>query len=364
LFAQTAFAAPIWSFDTIPSGGAISGAPGQTVGWGYTITNSDLTDWLVITALDAPPFLSADPNPVGIFDFPIVPPNTTVNVPYVPGTAGLYEVTVKTAPPVTFEAGLFTLTADWFDGDPSLDSDIVFSEDSRQASFSLTVSSAPPPSIPEPPTWLLLVAGLVFLGSRVPIHPHRRNPMKARLAVLFLAAGVLPLLLVGHATAGGGFSPPPFPNGIKVTGPAIDATIVMDAHDGLSFPNRDGGFTPAQASIQLERKEKRAGAVFTIPDPTIFFDVFGCDASRTKTRFITTSTSWVPLNTWIPQAVINQIFADLGVTVSGSLIPIITHVDDAICTADPTNPGPPLSGTPLPGTLSFDATIQFAVPRP
>lgn len=191
--------------------------------------------------------------------------------------------------------------------------------------------------------------------------------MKKHIAVYLIAAVALPLLAVGPAMAGGGFAPPPFPNGIRVTGPAVEAVIVMDAHDGSSpsAPNRDGGLTSPQASIRLEHKQKRSGAIFTLPglSPTVFFGVNGCDASRTKARFVTTSTSWVPLDTWMPTAIVTQIFADLGITVTPSLIPIITHVEDAVCTADPTNPG---SGSPppFPGTLSFEATIQFAIPRP
>ena len=184
-----------------------------------------------------------------------------------------------------------------------------------------------------------------------------------RLTLVSIAAAALPLLVVGNAMAGGAFGPPPFLDGIKVTGPAINATVVMDAHDGTSFPNRDDGFTPAQASIRLDKGNLRSGAVFTIPAPETFFNKYGCDATLTEGRFVTTASSWIPLDMWIPPAILPQIFSDLGITISGSLIPIITHVDNPVCTLDPTNPGPDPSAEPYPGTLSFDATIQFAIPQ-
>lgn len=187
-----------------------------------------------------------------------------------------------------------------------------------------------------------------------------------RLALLSIAAAALPLLAVGNAMAGGAFNPPTYP--FRVTGPAVSASIVMDAHDGVSFPNRDGGSTPAQASIRLSKGNLRSGAVFTIESPEQLFHSSGCDASRTELRFVTTSADWRPLYTWMPFAIYTQIFSDLGIAVDGAVtVAIITDIDNPACTTDPTNPGPatpePGQPTPLAGTLSFDATIQFAIPK-
>ena len=44
-----ASADPLWSWDTVPANGAVAGAPGDTTGWGYSITNQSATDWLMIT---------------------------------------------------------------------------------------------------------------------------------------------------------------------------------------------------------------------------------------------------------------------------------------------------------------------------
>lgn len=197
-----------------------------------------------------------------------------------------------------------------------------------------------------------------------------------RLTLVSIAAAALPLLVVGNAMAGGAFEPPQ--HGFRVTGPAVSASIVMDAHDGVSFPNREWVDpntslpvpVPAQASIRLYKGSLRSGAVFTIPAPETFFNKFGCDASLTEARFLATSTNFVTLLTWIPDSILTELFYVLGIPINnGTFIPIITHIDNPVCTTDPTNPGPgtPAPGQltpPLAGTLSFDATIQFAIPNP
>ncbi len=53
LLAAVCAADPTFTFSTVPGSGDISGAPGQTTGWGYSITNNDSTDYLMLTNLDA-----------------------------------------------------------------------------------------------------------------------------------------------------------------------------------------------------------------------------------------------------------------------------------------------------------------------
>ena len=43
LFAHIDANADTFAFNTIPSGGVISGPAGSTIGWGYSITNSSVT---------------------------------------------------------------------------------------------------------------------------------------------------------------------------------------------------------------------------------------------------------------------------------------------------------------------------------
>ena len=48
LLALCAQATPAPDFSLIPSSGTVSGSPGATAGWGFTITNNDSSDWLVL----------------------------------------------------------------------------------------------------------------------------------------------------------------------------------------------------------------------------------------------------------------------------------------------------------------------------
>lgn len=50
-----------FTFDTLPTSGKISGLPGSTVGWGFSITNESSSDWLIPTNLTADPFLHGTP---------------------------------------------------------------------------------------------------------------------------------------------------------------------------------------------------------------------------------------------------------------------------------------------------------------
>lgn len=155
--------------------------------------------------------------------------------------------------------------------------------------------------------------------------------MKTRWSAALACLVAAPLLM-----GSGGFNPPP--PGSRIVGPAVQAVIVLDPLSG-------------QAAIRLERKKLSSGAVFTtFPE---FFANFGCDPSLTPLRFENNT-----LVTYVPEEVVTQIFAGIGIAVNGSTVPVITDTDNSVCTP------PPAAGTrpPFPGTLSFDAIIQFAVP--
>jgi len=50
LLAAVAMAAPIPpTLTLIPSDGSVAGGPGGVVGWGFTLTNTDPSDWVVLT---------------------------------------------------------------------------------------------------------------------------------------------------------------------------------------------------------------------------------------------------------------------------------------------------------------------------
>ena len=161
--------------------------------------------------------------------------------------------------------------------------------------------------------------------------------MKNRWGALLAVIAIAPVLM-----GSGGFNPPP--PGSRIVGPAVTATIVLDPHDN--------GATEGQASIRLSYKKESAGAVFTVPF-TGYFSLHGCDASLTPQRF-----EGQLLTTYVPEELVNQLFASIGITVTGANLPVITDTSSATCTPDPEN----MLATPNPGTLSFDAIIQFAVP--
>ncbi|HYR88897.1 MAG TPA: hypothetical protein VE422_32780, partial [Terriglobia bacterium] len=73
----TAHADP-FTFSLLPAGGTVSGTPGSTVGWGYTVANLS-TNWLLTTNLSADLFLNGTPN--ALFDFPILAPGALGNHP-------------------------------------------------------------------------------------------------------------------------------------------------------------------------------------------------------------------------------------------------------------------------------------------
>ncbi len=169
-----------------------------------------------------------------------------------------------------------------------------------------------------------------------------------RLATVLAVLTTWPLL-----TAGGGVNPPP--PGFKITGPAVSATIVVDPH--IASDNA------GQTSIRLSKGVASSGAAFTIdPSTRAVLFTFGCVPERTAIRF----GSSQPLVQWgLPAALLPSLFTPLGITVStgvtGDNVLVITDVDSAVCTADPTNTLG--SGDVAPGTLSFTAVIQFLVPQ-
>lgn len=170
--------------------------------------------------------------------------------------------------------------------------------------------------------------------------------MNNRWGALLAVIAAAPLVM-----GAGGFNPPT--DGFKVVGPAVSAVIVVDAHNN--------GATAGRGAIRLQKGTTTSGTVFTMPQSSQnrLFANFGCDASRTEARFEN-----APLLSLVGEDTMIRLFADLGITVVvGMNDPIITDVDSAACTVDPaivygTNAVDPQN----PGTLSFQAVIQFVVP--
>ncbi|HEY3825571.1 MAG TPA: hypothetical protein VGL82_13490 [Bryobacteraceae bacterium] len=151
-----------YTFATIPADGQISGNVGDTIGWGYEIDNLDPADWLGATDLNAGSFDGAVAT--SVFDFPILAPGEDLLVPFDPvGGSGLYEVVWNsgTAPGSTNQ-GVFTLSAEWYDGDPNAGGNDLGSAIDQLQSYKVTLSSS---STPEPSGAELLLLGLAGLWS-------------------------------------------------------------------------------------------------------------------------------------------------------------------------------------------------------
>lgn len=149
-----AHASPI--FALLPADGTIAGAPGSTIGWGYTIAN-DTDLWLELTGLTSDPFQHASAD-ASLFDFPILSPFTTLSVPYDPGAfAGLFQITWDpTAPDGFTNAGVFTLSMAFWDADPFLGGNFEIAPD-QTAAYSATVVNT---AVPEPGTLIVTSLGL------------------------------------------------------------------------------------------------------------------------------------------------------------------------------------------------------------
>jgi len=164
-----------WSFATIPSDGVIYGLPDELIGWGYILRNESLTDWLLAYDVEASnTFKHAIAN-AAPFDYPALPPGTSISVPY-SGTQGLYELIWDVDAPDGFaNFGIFTMSSYWYDGDPFSGGRFVGDAGVREASYR-AVTGAAATDIPEPGTLPLLAIGLIFSRwLRFPAPGHLRR---------------------------------------------------------------------------------------------------------------------------------------------------------------------------------------------
>lgn len=148
LCSATPLLAGSFVFTLIPADGVLSGPPGSTLGYGYTLTNPDPVLWLMTTNLSAGSFAFA--TATSLFDFPILAPGQTVTVPYSQALGtGLYEITIDPGAPDGFiNTGAFVLSADFYDGDPLLDSGFNSPADDQVANYRVTSTAST--SVPEP----------------------------------------------------------------------------------------------------------------------------------------------------------------------------------------------------------------------
>jgi hypothetical protein len=155
-----------WSFATIPANGEISGAPGETIGWGFSIANST-NNFLAVSSIGNGIWSSYVTNINPLILFPIVDPfdNLTVNYSYNSlGSTGLYEITWTNDAPIGWQERpdinnkwVFIISVDFY-----TDSDLknYVGSDSITVPYLATVTSP----VPEPATLVLMCFGSSFMG--------------------------------------------------------------------------------------------------------------------------------------------------------------------------------------------------------
>jgi PEP-CTERM motif-containing protein len=178
LFAATSYA-DTFTFSTIPPGGAISGAAGSTAGWGYTVTNNSLDQWLVFNSVNTDTAFTNGTANSSVFDFPVVAPNSTVTTNY-DGISGLFEFTWDAgAPAGSFNSGNFVLSAEWWNGDPFdavAPGEFLESIPDFSVPYSVTVpESCNCTSVPEPSSLQLLAFGISGVGALLLFNRTRKK---------------------------------------------------------------------------------------------------------------------------------------------------------------------------------------------
>lgn len=152
-----------WTFVLTPSGD-LSGAPGETLTWGYMIVNES-TAWLDLCSIDSDDWTLLG-LPTSLFDFPTIGPGAWAD-------GNLYSFALDSNELVgSVNSGGFTVAGNWYDADPydpnnvevhSLDTEFDTDDNVRTAAYSATVASPSGGVIPEPSTLLLLCSGLLGL---------------------------------------------------------------------------------------------------------------------------------------------------------------------------------------------------------
>ena len=168
--AMPALAADLYTF-SVPPAENVSGPGGsfELTGWGYTLQNQSSADWLVTTGLNAGTFQHATPQL--IFDFPDLAPGASVTVPYDPLTpAGLYQILWDQNAPAGFvNSGTFTLSAEWWSGDPANGGRLIGTAPPASQSYSASLTA-----VPEPATSRMAVLFALCLLAVIALRRHAR----------------------------------------------------------------------------------------------------------------------------------------------------------------------------------------------
>jgi hypothetical protein len=181
LFAAAAATASPLTFTLDPAGGGITGGPGDTIGWGFTLVN-DTNSWISVTSsaltFETNPSLGTYTDFIGLQGGPLpsfaLAPSTQWTQAFDAAGgfgAGSYSIAADAAL-AAVDSGSLLVNYDLFNGDPS-NGGLQTGSDSISALFSVTIgASSGGPSTPEPATSAL--AALAALGLLV--LARSRNP--------------------------------------------------------------------------------------------------------------------------------------------------------------------------------------------
>ena len=161
--AASGYAGPVLTLD--PLNGSIQGHPGQTVGWGFTLT-SDPADWIsvVTTTLvsETDPGLGIYMDHAGALGGPangvLAPGAAPWTVPFGPGIGAYFVDPGATVGLV--DQGMLELNYETFSADPNLCTNCALGFADLQVPFQVEAAAAP-----EPGTWWLAIP-LLLIGRR------------------------------------------------------------------------------------------------------------------------------------------------------------------------------------------------------
>jgi protein-disulfide isomerase len=200
------------TFSLLPSNGNVSGPAGSLVGWGYSLTNNSTTDWFLTTNLNSDSFSHGTPNL--LFDFPELAPSATVTELFnAVNGIGIFELQWDASAPVSFvNSGDFTLSGQWYDGDPFNGGSVIADATDTLLPYSATVTGRVS-GVPEPSSLLLLASGIAaMIGWRtMRNHPLSRISMRKGSRVMHCRqiALILTLALLSYSVASAQQGPVP-----------------------------------------------------------------------------------------------------------------------------------------------------------
>ena len=164
LATAAALSADTISLDLDPLGGSISGAPGSTIGWGFTLTNSS-TSWISVTSsaltFETNPLLGSYVDFIGLQGGPApsfaVAPSSFWTETFDNVSQGIGSYTIPNSAELSAEdSGSILVSFDLFNSDPS---DGGNQTGSSSVSAPFTVDVAPIAPVPEPSSLALTVTG-------------------------------------------------------------------------------------------------------------------------------------------------------------------------------------------------------------